>query len=133
MTSTLDPTTGAIAAMNAERDRLRAENARLREELAALAVESAAMTTECHLLRARIAVLEAEAARLRRADVDTVAWARRVTEGIEILKGQLAAVTAARDEACDIAARFIDDWGATRPSEVTAAQRIEALRKVDGL
>jgi hypothetical protein len=77
--------------------RLRAENVRLREELAAIAVESAAMTTERDLLRARVAVVEAEAARLRRADADTVAWARRVTEGIEILKRQLAAMTEWRD------------------------------------
>jgi hypothetical protein len=121
----IDPTI-LNATMNAERDRLRAENARLREELAALAVESAAMTTECHLLQARIAVVEAEAARLRRSDADTVVWARRLTEGIEIMKRQLATIVAARDEACDLA---LDD----RDSRWQWGERIEALRKVDGL
>lgn len=50
----------------------------------------------------------------------------------DALEQQLAAMRAARDEACDIADRFIDSWGATRLSEIEAAYRITELRKVGG-
>lgn len=36
-------------------------------------------------------------------------------------------------EACDIGFRYIDSWGATRPSEIEAANRLSAIAKAGGV
>jgi hypothetical protein len=62
-----------------------------------------------------------ERAKLRAAAVDYRAQRDLATE-------HLAALTAARDEACDIAYRAIEDNAAAMPT--TASMRIDAIRKV---